>query len=58
MLYVLTDIRAKLDRLGNRIEPTDSDFHIERIESLDQFDALEEKLSGSRENQRQMVTIC
>ncbi len=96
------DIRAKLDRLGNYIAPTDSDFHvdgrmnqvysqlstthghitdcklvcmcstrlvlvrpaaslydfhIEQIESLDQFDALEEKLSDSRENQRQMVTV-
>jgi hypothetical protein len=53
VLRLLTEIRDGLQQVGNKFEPADSDFHLERMGNMEEFWEMEDVLRD--EEKRKMV---
>ena len=51
VLFLLADIRAKLCEVGRNYEPADSQFHLDTMENLEEFMAVEEQLKEAEKRQ-------
>lgn len=49
VLTKLVEILEEVRRVGKVVEPRDSDFHIKRMERMDELNQLEEQLQSAEE---------
>ena len=45
VLYLLTKIRDNIQQVSKKYEPPESDFHIEKADTLEQFNEIMDSLS-------------
>lgn len=56
MLFLLSDLRAKLNEVGQKHQPADAQFYLEKIDTMAGFMELEEQLQIQKEKQLMVST--